>query len=195
MALTNKLGIVADCFPNPNGELYLDRLTSANNELFERIRTSRRFPIRGNVRMLDVGSGDMSSEFVNRYSIEFPNTEIVYLDSANFLLKELNKPNKVCADATNMPFLDNSFDIAYAGHIISGGIIKEQFHFKDESYKIAKESYRVLKKDGFFIFTYCMGDDTQTLTNLGEIGFKDLEHLQRIKWYGGIPTDTYLVRK
>lgn len=195
MALTSKLGIVVDCFPNPNGEPDLNRLKSANKELFEMIRASNRFPTNRQTRLLDVGSGSSGSDFVNRYDTEFPGVEIVYLDSSAILLRKLDKQNKVCADAIKMPFQDESFDIAYAGYIISEGVLKDHWHVKDESYRIVKEGYRVLKKGGLFIFTYCMGNDVQTLTNIHEIGFGNLKHLQRIKWYAGIPTDTYLVRK
>ncbi len=172
------------------------RLESANQELFEIIRSSGKFPISGSVRLLDIGSGSDGSEFVNRYMKMFPNTEIVYLDSAPCPLEKLDRPHKVCADATNMPFPDESFDIAYAGHIISEGVLKDDYwHSEDDSYRIAREGHRILKHGGLFVFTYCIGDDMQTLTNLSEIGFKELEHLQRIKWYGGIPTDTYAARK
>ena len=184
MALTSRLGIVADCFPDPDGEPDLDRMSSANEELIELIRNSRRFPTEGNVRLIDIG-----------YGRAFPNSEVVYLDSAQFLLDELDRPNKVCADATQIPFPDNSFDIAYAGHIISEGVLKDHWHSKDESYRIAREGHRVLKRGGLFVFTYCMGNDAQTLTNLSEIGYKELEHLQRIKWFKGIPTDTYAAKK
>lgn len=195
MALTDRLQIVADCFPDPNGEPDLDRLESANRELFERIRSSGRFPTEGAVRLLDIGSGSDGSDFVNRCGKEFPNVDITYLDSAPYLLKKLDRPKKVCANATQIPFPYESFDIAYAGHIISEGILKNHWHLQDKSYRIAKEGYRVIKQGGLFVFTYCRGDDRQTLDNLSEIGFMELEHLQRIKWHGGIPTDTYATRK
>jgi ubiquinone/menaquinone biosynthesis C-methylase UbiE len=143
---------------------------------------------------LDIGSGIYGSDFVNRYGKAFPNTKIVYVDSVPYLLEKLDKPNKVCANGAQMPFPDESFDIAYAGHIISEGVLRNRWHSKDASYKIAREGHRILKPNGLFVFTYTMGDDNQTLDNLSEIGFRELEHLQRIKWYG-IPTDTYAVRK
>jgi SAM-dependent methyltransferase len=195
MTLTSRLGTVVDCFPDPNGEPDLGALEFANDVLFYRIKTSGRFPTTGKVRILDVGSGMNGSDFVNRYGEMFPNAELVYLDRCQTLLKKLDRPHKVCSDATNMPFSNETFDITYAGYVVSSGILKNHSCTRDESYRIAKENYRVLKQNGLFIFTYCMGDGAQTLNNLLEIGFRELGHLQRIKWQGGIPTDTYAARK
>jgi SAM-dependent methyltransferase len=195
MTLTYRLQLIANCFPDPKGEPDDARLESAEEELFAMIKDSKRFPTEGAIRLLDVGSGDEGSYFVNRYGERFPNVEVVYLDSFFSFLKQLDKPNKVCANATQMPFPDGSFDIAYAGYVMSDGILKDHFHFKDESYQIAKESHRILKQGGLFFFTYIMGDDIQTLENLSEIGFKKIEHLQRITWMHGMPTDTYAVTK
>lgn len=195
MALTDRLQIVVDCFPDPDGGPDSDRIESADRELFKMIRSSVRFPTAGVVRLLDIGSGSDGSDFVNRYGREFPNADITYLDRAPGRLEKLDRPNKVYADATQMPFQDESFDIAYAGYVIPYGVLKNNPFSKDESFRIAKEGHRVIKRDGLFVFTYCMGDDLQTLVNLSEIGFKTLEHLQRLKWYGGLPADTYAARK
>jgi SAM-dependent methyltransferase len=195
MALTEKLRNVVDCFPDPTGDPDLERLEASNDELFEMIRGFGWFPVDGVIRLLDIGSGIRGSDFVNRFEREFSKTEIVYLDFSQNNLEKSIKLDKICANAVQMPFVDGCFDIAYAGHIISEGVLKNHWHFKDNSYRIAREAYRVLKKDGLFIFTYCRGDDARTLVNLWEIGFRGLEHLQRIKWYGGMPTDTYAVKK
>jgi len=195
MTLTYRLQLIANCFPDPKGEPDNSRLESAEEELFAMIKDSKRFPTEGAIKLLDVGSGYEWSDFVNRYKKEFPNIGVIYLDSFSSHLKKLDKPNKVCAEATQMPFSDESFDMAYAGHVISGGVLKDHWHSKDESYRLTRESHRILKQGGLFIFTYCMGDDIQTLENLSEIGFKKIEHLQRIKWYRGIPTDTYAAIK
>lgn len=200
MALTDKLNFVVDCFPKGREELDLERLAldraaDANNELIARIKNNRKFQLNGKVRMLDIGSGDKGSNFVNRYGKEFPKAEITYLDKSEESIKKLNKKNKVPADASNIPFPDNYFDIAYAGAIINSGVLKDNQFSKDESYKIAKETYRVLKDKGLFIFTYVLGDDLQTLSNLSEIGFRELAHLLRIVWYGGTPIDTYAATK
>ncbi len=194
MALTNKLQNIADCYPDPEGEPDLNAREYSNEKLFEWIINSGKFPING-ARLLDIGSGMYGSEFVNRYRKDFPGTKTIFLDSSKFLLDKLDSPNNICADGIQMPFPDETFDLEYAGHIISAGVIKNHFHLNDESYNITKESYRVLKRGGLFVFTYVMGDEAQTLINLSEIGFKNLEHLQRIKWYGGIPTDTYAAIK
>lgn len=195
MALTHKLGIVADAWPDPNGQPDLKKREAADTKLFRVIRNSGKFPISKGVKLLDIGSGWDGSPFVNRYEKEFPNVEVVYLDFMQSSIDKLNKPNKLCANATQMPFPDESFDMAYTSGVITEGILKNHWDSKDESYRIVKETYRILKQGGLFIFTYCMGDDRQTLANLSEIGFGELEHLQRIKWFQGIPTDTYFARK
>jgi len=65
--------------------------------------------------ILDVGSG--SGTLVERYNHENPITAIDVLDySAHFA----NRPNVrfVQADATRMPFPDNSFDVAFSNSVI-----------------------------------------------------------------------------
>jgi ubiquinone/menaquinone biosynthesis C-methylase UbiE len=195
MSLTEILHNMADYAREPNSVAAADRVREANDQLFERIRDSGRFPTEGAIRLLDIGSGMHGSAFVNRYGREFPTTSIVYLDRVHSLLEVLNKPYMVRANAARMPFPDESFDIAYAGYVISSGVVKDCWLSADEPYRIAKEGHRVLKCGGAFVFTYCAGDGRQTLSNLHEIGFGELEHLLRIRWHGGIPTDTYAVRK
>lgn len=172
MSLTEKLNNEAES-PLPWDE-------KTNLDLFKYIRAAKIFPKKGKIRMLDIGSADEGSYFVNRYGKEFPDTKIIYLDNKSFFLKELKHQNKVLANAIQMPFLDESFNITYAGYIIPYGILKDDYLFGNKSYLIAKEAYRVLKPEGLFLFTYGFGDDSQTLKNLSEIGFKRLEHLQRL---------------
>jgi SAM-dependent methyltransferase len=205
MALTSKLGITSKSRLNSLGELDWENLEPANIKLFEMIRNSGRFPIAPGTRLLDIGSGDKGSDFVNRYAATFPGIEAVYLDNHSPFIERLKFPNKVLADATNMPFQAESFDLAYAGFVISSGVLKKCLGTGDESYRIAKEAHRILKQNGLFVFTYVvgentetifylMGDDSETPANLDEIGFRELEHLQRWE-FGKVPTDTYAVRK
>ncbi len=198
--LTPKLAFVVDCFPNPDGEPDKDRWESAKVVLADYVVRSRRFlgkRTKKEKSLLDIGCGNAGSDFVNRVSNLLPDMKVVYLDSAQFLLDELEKPNKICADATNIPYPSNSFDCAYAGHIINGGISSNNIPIdRDASYRIAEEARRVLKPGGSFIFTYHPGRcDTETLKNLNRIGFKEVEHLLRMLWFRGIPMDTYAARK
>lgn len=191
MIVTNRLGIVTDCFPDPNGQPDLNRIDSANDKLIYMVKKSGSFPIDGKVRIIDIGCGMEGSDFVNRYREVFPQVKTFYLDSSYNRIEKLKRNNKVCADATQIPFSDESFDIAYFGNVISEGILKNHWYSKDISFRIAKECHRILKQRGLFIFTYTMGDKDKTLTNLSEIGYKELKHLQKILWFKGISTDIY----
>ncbi len=220
MALTEKLGIVVDTWALTQKGFDLTREREATDEVFEAIRTSPDFPKSERTRLLDVGSCSKGSSFVNRYGEEFPNVEITYLDNYEPFIAALNKPNKVCADATAMPFPDEHFDIVYTNGVIANGILKRDesmlerlkkrrrdgsliyIHkteidaaMPDRSYRIAKEAYRISKKRGLFIFALVEADEEETKRNLTEIGFGELRHLLREKWCGGWATDTYLARK
>lgn len=198
MALIDKFKVVIDC--HPEGRPDWNRLESAKRELFERICSDKRFPSAGYI--LDIGSGNKGSDFVNRYALHYPEMVSIYLDHLKCQVDELDKQNKVLASATDIPFLDEKFDIAFDGGVIPFGILKESWVGEKISYDIVKETYRVLKQGGLFVFNhvpggigYALENDHKTLANLAEIGFKDLDHLQRTLWAEGVPTDTYVVRK
>lgn len=201
--LTQKLAFVVDCLPNQKGEPDLDRLESANIAIAEYVVRSQQYLGKQSISkkvLLDIGCGNAGSDLVNRVSDMVSDMNVVSLDSSQYSLDKLHKPNKVHADATNIPFHSNSFDFAYAGHVINSGVLLNGRTFfdknPDESYRIAAEAMRVLKPGGLFIFTYIPGrNDRQTLENLSEVGFNQLEHLLRILWFAGVPTDTYAARK
>lgn len=187
MTLTDRLGIVVNCFP---GRPDQEALKFADGMLVEYV--SQMFPDK--IKLLDIGCGQKGSAFINEYT-QRHSAEATYLDNDKFGLRKLKKPRKVHADAVKMPFTDDSFDIAYAGYVIASGILKDHFHTKDDSYRLAKEAHRVIRPEGLFMFTYVTGDDRQTLDNLEEIGFREVKHLLRTLWMRGIPTDTYAARK
>jgi len=194
MVLTHNSGIAAVCSP-AGVEPDVDILEAANDELFDYIRKNRQLLIdQPQRKLLDIGCGDEGSKFVNRYAQEFPGTEVVYLDNFVQFLREGTFPRKVLADATHLPFPDSAFDLAYAGHIIANGVIKNHWFCKNENYDLTQEAHRVLRPGGTFLFTYCCGDDLQTLLNLHEIGFGDIRNLQRVIWCG-MPHETYSVVK
>ena len=194
MALTNKLGAVIDCGYNSDGMPDPNRLESAKQELFEIIKNSGLFPKEG--RLLDIGSAKEGSDLVNKYCKKFPDISAIYLDFSQSLLREIKDHNKqfICANAVQMPFKDEFFDITHAQGVISAGILRNHPFFGSESYLIAKEAYRVLKPGGWFIFNYSEGDNAQTGHNLSEIEFREAVHLQRVIW-AGLPHDVYAVRK
>ncbi|MFZ5955376.1 MAG: hypothetical protein ACOYT4_03040 [Nanoarchaeota archaeon] len=120
----------------------------------------------------------------------------------------------IVRDCSKYPFCNssNSFDIAYAGYLIEelfnedlslklndklkklfgDGLTIKSIKGHDESYDIIKETYRILKKNGLFIFTY--HNKIETLNQLSKIGFREFDYLQRIDW-NGMPTDTYALKK
>jgi ubiquinone/menaquinone biosynthesis C-methylase UbiE len=190
MSLTNKLGSVIDCGHNSDGTPDSAGVEVAKQQLFEIIKNARLFPKKGN--LLDIGSGKKGTYVVNRLGKEFPRLNITYLDSELPFLKNLNKNNKICANASKMPFKDESMDIAYAMHVLR--ILRDYPFFGSESYLIAKEAYRVLKPGSWLIFNCGGGNAAQTFENLLEIGFREAVLLQRVIW-SDLPTDIYAVKK
>jgi SAM-dependent methyltransferase len=196
MECTVQLGTVTNVWSDLNQGLDLENLAIAEDNLFRRIRNSSNFSKRGNTKLLDLGSSDKGSKFVNRYSKEFPNVNIFYLDSHIPFLQKSEKLNKIGADGISLPFKGRTFDVVYVGDVINEGIVKDGFNFGNQSYRIGCESYRVLKEDGLFVFTQdSSGDKTQTVINLNEIGFSELIHLQRLLCYAGSSSDTFVAIK
>jgi len=184
MALTSKLGIVSH-IKVINGYIDHKSVEAANRKLFEYVRSSGRFPISPGTKILDIGCASDGSDFIEGYIRNFPGVEAYYLSINPDVIKRLKFPNKVVADAAAMPFDDEIFDLAYAGGIFPYGVSKNipdfaVFYYgeeagKDHPYKIAKEAYRVLKKNGLFVFDYA---GEETFVNLTEIGFIELELVQ-----------------
>lgn len=73
----------------------------------------------------------------------------------------VNKTSVVCANALNIPFPDNSFDIIFCLQTIE--------HVDD--YALAQEVFRLLKKGGFFIVS-------SVLKKRGAIYFRRSKHMQ-----------------
>ncbi len=201
--LTQKYLFDVDCCPNnssPNQDSQRI-LNAANNAIAEYVSKSTRFLGKetNKKRLLDIGCGVNGSIFVNRASELIPEMDVIYLDSFKQVLDFLKKPHKVRANATNLPFTANTFDCAYAGNVINRGILLNDNLpglEPNETYKIAEEAMRVLRPGGLFRFTYTTwNNDQQTRENLNRIGFSELEHLLRTRWFGGAPTDTYVTRK
>ena len=192
MVLTDKLGIVADCWNSQSNEPDWTRIRNANEKLRKQVRNSKYFSIDEEAWVLDLGCGTKGSEFPRVCQEEFPKTKIILLDNFFGFLKGLNHDAKICADGAKLPFRSESLEMVFAGHLLHEGIIKDSRWRNDEPYQLVKESYRVLEERGLFLFTYGeSGDDISTINNLKEIGFKELIHLQRLEFYKGSPTDIY----
>lgn len=221
MALTDRLGIVIDCYPDKSiipyaRDLFSDdkavvdvaskklsaysdryeadawrRSAAANDLLFAMIREKGKLlSDMSGIRMLDIGAGGEGSFFVNRYVQEFGGTEVVYLDNCRELLTELEKSGRVLADAQETPFADDSFDIGCAFGIIAGHIRPSE-----EPYAIVKEARRIIRPGGFLIFDHSPSEnDPKTRASLNELGFLEIEHLQRVLWLYGTPKDIYAAR-
>jgi len=104
-------------------------------------------PLLGNVKnktILDVGAG------TGRLAVKLINAgaTLTALDASGQILKILHQKNTatktIIADAENLPFPDNSFDIIIAAFLI--------VHLKNPAL-FFQESYRVLKQAGQFVLT------------------------------------------
>lgn len=104
-------------------------------------------PLLGNVRnktILDVGAG------TGRLAVKLQaaGAKITALDISEKILNKLERKNIkikiIVADAENLPFTDNSFDIVLAAFLL--------VHLKDPIIFFT-ESYRVLKSGGQFLLT------------------------------------------
>ena len=124
--------------------------------------------------VLEVGSGrGGGASYIARYlspslitGVDISN-EPVSLCSEFYDLPNLNF---ICADSESLPFSDNSFDVL---------VNVESSHCYGDVTKFLKESYRVLKKDGYFLFC-----DFRTAEGLQELydqfSNSELKFLNRI---------------
>lgn len=119
--------------------------------LFERLDYLTMKPL----KVLDLGSG--TGFFSKLLKKKYPKSHIVSLDVAHNMLIEnkkkqgiFNKWSLVAADMATLPFISNSFDLVYANQSI---------HWGGDFPIIFKEIYRILKKEGCFLFT-TLGPDT-----------------------------------
>lgn len=103
-----------------------------------------RAQIRGGERILDVGCGN--GIYYDKLQDYFPEVEYIGLDLLEAMIQ--NHPLKkddgklLLADAQDLPFEDNSFDIVMANHTLH--------HVSDMDQAIS-EARRILKKGGLFV--------------------------------------------
>jgi len=147
--------------------------------------------------ILDIGSSEKGSDFVNSYAKRFKKTP-VYLDRKQDELKRMGKNKRVCGNALGMPFHDNTFGIAYAGEIPEIATIIDY----ENSEGLLKEISNVLKPGGLFVFNHYSDDsegndedDEKMLEYFDMVGLGNVQHLQRIITEKEVVMDVYSVRK
>ena len=121
-------------------EKYAKPLVNLNEEIYHSIK------FLGNEKILDIGCGfgDLLKFFRNSGH----NSELVGIDISDGMIEEARLDNSnikfSVADAENMDFNDNSFDIVICKHAL--------YHFNDID-KVINEVFRILKDNGKFIIT------------------------------------------
>ena len=124
--------------------------------------------------ILEVGSGrGGGASYIARYLSPSSITGVDISNEAVALCSEFyDVPNLnfICADSESLPFPDNSFDVL---------VNVESSHCYGDVTKFLKESYRVLKKDGYFLFCdFRTADGLQELYD--QFSSSELKFLNRI---------------
>ena len=124
--------------------------------------------------VLEVGSGrGGGASYIARYLSPSSITGVDISNEAVALCSEFyDVPNLnfICADSESLPFPDNSFDVL---------VNVESSHCYGDVTKFLKESYRVLKKDGYFLFCdFRTADGLQELYD--QFSSSELKFLNRI---------------
>ena len=124
--------------------------------------------------VLEVGCGrGGGASYIARYLSPSSITGVDISNEAVALCSEFyDVPNLnfICADSESLPFPDNSFDVL---------VNVESSHCYGDVTKFLKESYRVLKKDGYFLFCdFRTADGLQELYD--QFSSSELKFLDRI---------------
>ena len=110
-------------------------------------------------RVLTIGGGSLPP-FVSHLS---PSVAFYSLDLRQSTL--LDTAQHICADPLDMPLVDNTFAVVYAGYLISQTS-------QERAYRIAEEAYRILQPDGLFIF------NAKQCIFFESVGFRDVQCIQ-----------------
>ena len=114
-------------------------------------------------KIIDLGCG--TGQSVNQLAQRYPQAEIYGVDIAPQMLAvaggrtqpadKFTAPlNYICAEASQLPFADNSVDMVFSNLM---------FQWCDPLHAVLQESYRVLREGGLLFFTYFGPDTLQEL--------------------------------
>jgi|SRR3989344_2798606 len=131
----------------------------------------------GHVNLLSMGS---LPPFIQPYASQ-PHVTVYSLDTR---LPLVQQPRHIYAKPSEMPLGNETFTVVYAGHFLPTGIRKNE-----QSYSIAREAYRVLRRGGLFIFK--SHSDEETTVQLYALGFHHISHFPRT----GSALNVYSARK
>jgi len=158
-------------FGRKNKKSWKYRLKRRTNEVIYAICKHHPSPINS---ILDIGTAE--GAMLSSIKKEFPQAKCFGLEYSQELI-EMNQDKNIKiiqGDAQNLPFKNNSFDIAIATAIIE--------HLPGPS-KIISETYRILKKGGLFILTTPdpFFDQIAEILSREERGHRKTFNLKRLK--------------
>lgn len=105
------------------------------------------------ITILDLGGG--TGYLTQHLQARFPTATIISVDIAEHMLRQTtNSSQRVCGDAMQLPFADNSIDLVVSNLLLP---------WCNQPEKVFEEVQRVLKSSGLFLFSM-FGPDT-----LGEL--------------------------
>lgn len=127
----------------------------AGKELISRLAWMRMAPLQ--VIDMGCGPGEMSVLLKQRY----PQANVIALDIAESMLRHVGRENnmasRLCADASLLPFKDNSIDLIFANLLLP---------WCHDVASLLQEWQRVLKAEGLLMFTAFGLETAKELTNI-----------------------------
>jgi SAM-dependent methyltransferase len=96
--------------------------------------------LRGDERVLDIGAG--SGSYHAALAARYPHIAYTAIDLSEGMIRTLNAPRRVVADAAALPFADASFDVVMANHML--------YHLPDPQSGL-REMRRVLTPEGILV--------------------------------------------
>lgn len=156
----------------------------AEQELFSRLDLVALKP----KSILDVGCGPGLGTALLRK--RYPDAEIYGVDHSDSMLayaKTLTEATWICEDAASLPFPDKSIDCIYSNLLLY-----------EDTNKLFKEWYRVLRPEGLLMFS-CFGQGTLQELTIPSLKMMDMHHLGDLLLQNGfkdpvVDVDIYQLR-